>query len=196
VNTVADDGIDRPGNARYLPAEVGLWAFVIADTLLFGILINVHAFDRVNHAAQFRAAQAALDASFGFANTLLLLTSSCFVALSLKALRNRQRGAVAWLASAIACGCAFAVIKGAEYTREARAGFTPTTNEFFMNYYMLTGLHLLHLLVGLVVLLFMACIARNPDVTADQRAFESGAVYWHMVDLLWLLIFPVLYLVR
>jgi nitric oxide reductase NorE protein len=163
---------------RRLPAEAGLWAFVIGDMLLFGVLFNVHAFQRRQHLEQFRAAQGALDAHFGLANTLLLLTSSWCVALALRSVRRRRRQAVAWIASAMGCGVAFCALKAVEYTREVRLGFTPTTNEFYMSYYMLTGLHLLHVVVGIGVLLVLALIAQGASGSAqDLRAFESGAVY-------------------
>jgi nitric oxide reductase NorE protein len=94
-------------------------------------------------------------------------------------------------------GCLFVAIKAVEYYEKFSAGITPATNDFFMYYFVLTGLHLAHVVVGLVVLAALSFLARKPQPTRTHIAFfEGGGCFWHMVDLLWIIIFPLLFLVR
>ena len=91
----------------------------------------------------------------------------------------------------------FVVIKGIEYHEKIAAGLTPSTNEFFMYYFVLTGLHLAHVVIGLIVLTVLSRLARKRAPTRTHIAFfEGGACFWHMVDLLWLIIFPLIFLVH
>lgn len=145
------------------------------------------------------ASQLSFNRALGVVNTFVLLTSSLFVVLALSALRNpqyRYRARPATLI-AIVIGACFIILKFFEYREKVTAGITPATNEYFTYYFALTGLHLLHLVVGLSVLAALARIAHKPYPTClDISYFESGACYWHMVDLLWIAIFPLLSLVR
>jgi nitric oxide reductase NorE protein len=99
--------------------------------------------------------------------------------------------------SAAGVGVCFVVIKAIEYHEITAAGITPGTNEFFMYYFVLTGLHLAHVMVGLTVLSALALLVRNQALTRTHVAYvEGGACFWHLVDLLWIVIFPLLFLVR
>jgi nitric oxide reductase NorE protein len=94
-------------------------------------------------------------------------------------------------------GACFVGIKAFEYHEKIAAGITPSTNEFFMYYFVLTGLHLAHVIIGLIVLTVLSTLARKPEPTTTHIAFfEGGACFWHMVDLLWIVIFPLIFLVR
>ena len=122
--------------------------------------------------------------------------SSWFVAISVSLYRKAytQLGAK-FLIPAFACGAGFVVIKLFEFGEKVSAGITLNTNEFFILYFMFTGIHLVHVLVGLGVLAFLWRTAiRSPDGSAT-RTLESGGIFWHMVDLLWILLFPLIYLV-
>jgi len=96
-----------------------------------------------------------------------------------------------------AVGSCFVIIKVIEYHAKVAAGLTPSTNEFYMYYFVLTGLHLAHVIIGLIVLTVLSRLARKPAPTRTHIAFfEGGACFWHMVDLLWLIIFPLFFLVH
>src|SRR5262249_34892976 len=98
---------------------------------------------------------------------------------------------------AMACGTCFVAIKVYEYHQKLAAGISPNTNAFYMYYFMLTGLHLVHAVVGLAVLTVLWALSRRQMLSAAQRSFfEGGACFWHMVDLLWIIIFPLIFLVR
>jgi nitric oxide reductase NorE protein len=137
-----------------------------------------------------------LNVDIGAINTLVLLTSSLFVALGTAAARaNKVGDAVRLFGIALAFGAAFPLLKIFEYVPEITAGLTPGTNLFFMYYFVMTGMHLCHVLLGLVILCFV--IRNLRDSTKPRISFvETGATYWHMVDVVWLVLFALLYLMR
>ena len=137
-----------------------------------------------------------LNISIGVLNTLMLLASSWFIARSVHAARTGEHSAALRLTRfGGLCGVAFILIKAYEWSTEVSQGHTISSNDFFMFYYMLTGVHLFHVLLGLLILGIVARELRNPR---RRRMFmiESGATYWHMVDLLWIVIFALLYVMR
>lgn len=181
-----------------LPGEAGVWVLIVGDMAVFGIFFAVFSYYRGLDPATFAAAQAQLNQTYGVVNTLLLLASSWLVAIAVQTARAGE-GSVAPRCFALAglCGLGFGGIKIIEYSEKIAAGITLTTNDFFMYYYMFTGIHFFHLLVGLVVLLFLWRRARAGIRTPGDLVFlESGASYWHMVDLLWIVLFSLLYLLR
>jgi nitric oxide reductase NorE protein len=182
--------------AKRLPGEDGVWAFVLGDMVMFTMFFATFLFYRVEQGELFSQSQALLNRDYGVVNTLLLLTSSWFVAISVSLYRKAytQLGAK-FLIPAFACGAGFVVIKLFEFGEKVSAGITLNTNEFFILYFMFTGIHLVHVLVGLGVLVFLWRTAiRAPDRSAI-RTLENGGIFWHMVDLLWILLFPLIYLV-
>src|SRR5579872_3068474 len=164
---------------------------------IFAVLFCTYAYYRGLRPELYLASQETLSRSCGALNTLLLLTSSWFVASGVhKARSSAASRAGAWFASAWACGAAFAAVKAFEYHHLIKAGLTPASNEFYGFYFILTGLHLLHVLIGMIVLFFLWRATRVKVDRDGIRFVESGATYWHMVDLLWVVLFPLLYLVR
>ena len=139
-----------------------------------------------------------LHITFGAVNTLLLLTSSLFVALGVRAIRERIsiRLAKPLFAGAFLCALGFVVNKFFEYRDMLVSDLYPTENAFYTYYYVLTGIHLTHLIAGMCVLVFLYRMAQKSAwETKDERAIENGASFWHVVDLLWVVLFPLLYLV-
>jgi nitric oxide reductase NorE protein len=183
---------------RRLPGVEGVWAFVFADMTLFAVMFMCFMLDRRRNPAVFEQSRQALNLDFGGINTLILLTSSMLVVLALDALkRGRPRLAPRFFALAMACGFAFMLSKGLEYAEKFKAGITLLTNDFFMYYFILTGIHLVHVIAGNVVLAVLWFKSRSGSARGGNlRLYESGATYWHMVDLLWVCLFPLLYLVR
>jgi nitric oxide reductase NorE protein len=188
--------LDR--NPRCLPGVEGIWVFVIADMTVFGVLFALFLAGRHQHVALFEASRHGLDPTFGGVNTLILLTSSWFVVLALDAVRKRRFRAAPWLlGGAFVCGLAFMVSKGIEYTGKIHEGISLTTNDFYMYYFTMTGIHLAHVVAGTVVLLVLWCKACANTFDPERPiVLECGAIYWHMVDLLWIMLFPLLYLLR
>jgi nitric oxide reductase NorE protein len=194
--TGVDDG-GRVADARgHVPGEASMWFFVIGDLLIFAVYFVGYMYFRGQNHQLFLASQARLNVDIGAINTVVLLTSSLFVALGTTAARA---GNVAvglrgfWIA--LAFGAAFPLLKMFEWIPEITAGLTPGTNLFFMFYYVMTGLHLCHVALGLVIMCFV--IRNLKTSTAPKISFiETGATYWHMVDVLWLVLFALLYLMR
>lgn len=177
-----------------LPGEVGVWVFVLGDMSVFALFFTVFLLYRGQAPELFLASQQTLDVNLGVINTLLLLSSSWFVAQGVSRARTQARGAAALFGAAAACGIAFVGIKVHEYAAQAGAGHLLTSNDFYMFYYVLTGIHLGHVLIGLGVLAFLAVHVRRGK--PNRMLVESGGVYWHMVDLLWIVLFPLIFLVH
>ena len=185
-------------NGRHLPGEVGIWIFIIGDMMVFGIFFMVFLYYRNFDVESFNAAQALLNQSLGAINTILLLTSSWFVASALHFVRKRDTDLASRLfLLAFFCGFGFGVVKYFEWSAKISEGYTLTSHDFFMYYYIFTGIHMLHVIIGMGVLTFMMLKARKGHCDrADIATYESGGVFWHMVDLLWIVLFPLFYLVR
>nr|WP_238994756.1 cytochrome c oxidase subunit 3 [Mycolicibacterium chubuense] len=173
-----------------------MWFFVIGDLIIFGVYFVVYMYYRGQNHDLFLASQAKLNTDIGAVNTVVLLTSSLFVALGTSAARD-GKGTDAyrlfWLA--LAAGAVFPVLKAFEYIPEITAGLTPGTNVFFMFYFVMTGMHLCHVFLGLVILSFVLRNLRGPAAPRISLT-ETGATYWHMVDLLWIMLFALLYVMR
>jgi nitric oxide reductase NorE protein len=183
---------------RRLPGEEGVWVIIFGDMMLFSLFFAVFMYYRAQSVAMFIASQAQLNQLFGLLNTCLMLSSSWFVALAVHAARRRlQRVTPICFALGVACGAAFVTVKVLEYRAKILSGITLNTNDFFMFYYMLTGIHALHVLIGMGVLAFLASYSRRGEITDIKvRHIESGASFWHVVDLLWIVLFALLYLVK
>jgi nitric oxide reductase NorE protein len=188
----------EPSRRHHVPGESGIWVFILGDMVVFAIMFATYLYYRGKDVALFNISQLRLNPDFGLVNTLLLLASSLLVVLAVGLVRaGNHRPARALILGAIGCGLAFSVLKVIEYSSKIDAGITPQTNQFFMFYFVLTGLHWFHLAIGLAVLGYMYFSARRTALDINQFAwFEGAGCYWHMVDLLWIVLFPLLYLVN
>lgn len=185
-------------SGKHLPGEVGVWLFIFGDMMVFSLFFFLFLHYRSLDIVTFTDSQALLNLNYGAINTLFLLTSSWFVVLGLQSIRNnRAVMARRFFQGAFICGVGFGVIKFFEWGEKIRAGHTLTSNDFFMYYYIFTGIHFLHVLIGMGILAFLVMKTRTTQFApGDEQTFESGGAYWHMVDLLWIVLFPLLYLVR
>ncbi|MGQ0481840.1 MAG: cytochrome c oxidase subunit 3 [Pseudonocardia sp.] len=190
--------LGRSKRETHLPGEEGVWVLIFGDMLLFGVFFATFLFYRGRESELFTASQQTLSLDLGAINTLLLLSSSLVVVTGVRAIRHGARTlAPAMFAIAFACGAGFGFIKYLEYSDKIINGITPGTNNFYMYYFILTGLHMFHVLIGMGVLIFMYAQARKPEMTTRRLGYiEGGACFWHMVDLLWIVLFPLIYLVR
>jgi nitric oxide reductase NorE protein len=186
----------RPVRETHLPADGSMWVFVLGDLVIFGAYFLIFMIYRNQNHQLFLDSQRHLSLTIGTVNTLLLLTSSWFVANSVLATRAGQyRKALVLTLWGGGCGVLFALIKAYEWSSKIAAGLTFPHNDFYMFYYMLTGIHLFHVLLGLVFLGVVVAELRNPHKRRPAMV-ETGATYWHMVDLLWVVIFALLYVMR
>lgn len=188
----------RPLDGRHIPGEIGIWVFVLGDMLIFGLFFVVFLYERARNVELFQAAHAQMSLTFGAVNTLVLLTGSLFIVLGVEALRrgHARRGQRMVLLTLL-CGAAFVCSKYLEYSGKLAAGETPSANVFFMYYFVFTGIHLVHLLLGMGFLTVMYRISKKPALAdRDIAHIEAGACFWHLVDLLWIVLFALLYLVR
>jgi nitric oxide reductase NorE protein len=181
-----------------VPGEVGIWIFILGDLTVFGVFFCAFMYSRGKHQALFEASRRHLTVGFAVTNTILLLTSSLLVAMAVRAARTgSRRWAPPLITGAIGCALGFVASKIIEYSEKLHHHITPTTNLFYTYYFVFTGIHLLHLLLGIGALLVLRHITRRTESKpSDTLILEVGASYWHMVDVLWILLFPVLYLVR
>jgi nitric oxide reductase NorE protein len=192
-NTVTESA-GKP--AKAIPGQPDMWVLVLFEALVFAAYFAVYLFHRSAHSELFLRSQARLDPRFGTLNTLLMLTSSLFMLRCVQAARaGATRAAMTSALITGLLGTAFGVSKVTEWIRLVRGGSGFTSNEFFEYYFFLTGIHFLHLLIGFIVIGVIVCQLRRRE-RRSQEVVETCATYWHTVDLLWVLIFSLLYVVR
>lgn len=181
-----------------LPGDLALWIFIFAEMLAFGVLFVAYAFDRAHHLALYNLCQQSLDKSSGLINTLVLITSSYAVVKAIEAIKvDRHQSCACWLMGACGLGCVFVCIKFAELMAKAEAGITLSTNSFYMFYLSLSFFHLMHVLMGIFILAAIAMKARRRGYSARSYVgVETGASFWHMVDFLWIILFPLVYIMH
>jgi len=184
------------------PGDFGIWIIVYIELITFGLLFIGYAFSRRANGELFNQSQLLLDQSFGFVNTLILITSSYFVVKAVKSIQLMERDKAAslaskWLLGAMSLGAFFIVNKIIEFIEKVQQGINLSTNTFFMFYLILTAFHFLHVILGLIILFNVQQKAKKGGYTReDYKGMESGAIYWHLIDLLWIVLFPLVYIIR
>lgn len=181
-----------------LPGDLYVWVFILAELLAFAVFFASYAFARAKNVELFNLYQQTLDRNSGAVNTVLLITASWFVVLAVQAAHRDDR---AWvphhLALSFLCGAGFLVVKCIEFAAKLGAGISLSTNTFYMFYLSLTFFHFMHVILGMVIIGVLWVQARRGAYGShDTHGLESGAVYWHMVDLLWIVLFPLVYVMR
>jgi nitric oxide reductase NorE protein len=185
----------KPGTP---PGDLAIWFFIFAELLAFGIFFLSYAFARAHNVELFNESQQHLNRLSGAVNTVILITSSYFVVRAVAAIREGlARQCAHWLSAAIGLGGAFLVIKLFEFHAHFSAGISLSTNTFYMFYLSLTIFHFMHVILGMVILAAVMLKARRGGYSAEHHTgVETGASYWHMVDLLWIILFPLVYVIR
>lgn len=188
-------------------AKLGMWIFIFTEMLLFGGLFLVYAVFRRLHPAEFHLAASQLDAFIGVLNTVLLLISSMTVAMSLTAVqKNNPKLAIRLILITLILAIVFIFNKYHEWGTEIHDGLYPGSEFlqtqshgvilFFGLYFFMTGLHVFHMLIGIVLLSVVAIRIKKGHITADKYVLlENGSLYWCLVDLIWIFLYPLLYLV-
>ncbi len=189
-------------------SKLGMWLFLFTELLLFGGLFVLYMAYRAEYFTMFQLGAKELKIAMGGLNTIVLLSSSLTVVLSIVALQRRNiKGSIFWLISTIVFAFAFLVIKYMEWSEKFHHGMFPRGEElmnqpegvkiFFGLYYSMTGLHGLHVIIGICLLTFMLFKILNGKVTPDKFVpLENAGLYWHLVDLIWIFLFPLFYLLH
>lgn len=180
-------------DARRLPGDLAMWLFILVELSVFALLILAFAVTAQLKPQLFASSRALLDTSTGLAMTLSLLGTGLVAALALEQLRQlRPRRAAGLLGVAWCVACVYVWIKLGEYRHLASLGLGLEHDTFFTLYWLLTGFHFLHVLPGMLILAWLAYRAWTQAPGAGS-GFESGVLYWHMVDLVWVVLFPLVY---
>lgn len=182
---------------RELRGDLAMWCFILAELAVFALLLGSMAYVRGRSPEMFSAGVATLHPLAGLVNTLALLTGSYWVAMGVAAMRRGQSAQVPWwFRAGAASGLFYLLVKGLEYQQMFSAGYHLRTNTFYFFYFFTTFFHLMHVVLGMVILLVVAARFQRgayPSGAKRDMAAESAASYWHMVDLVWLMLFPLLY---
>lgn len=172
-----------------LPGELMIWVLIISELLVFGAGLLAFLGVRATDPTGFATDQDSLNRAAGALNTIVLVTSGYFAARAAQAASHSVQSTRGWLAATSVLGVVFLSTKLVEYSEKAHQGIGIESSEFFTFYYLLTGFHAMHVLAGLAI---FALLARRPG----QGPVQAGVAFWHMVDLVWVLLFPIMYLVR
>jgi cytochrome c oxidase subunit 3 len=185
-----DTGVTNP--------KLGMWLFLASEVMLFGSLFSSYALLRAG-APAWPDQSAVLNVPMASVNTLILLASSVTIRMSWTALRDQQLTRFRQLmAFTILLGTIFLIVKSVEYNDKLALGLRPATNNFLALYFTMTGLHALHVAAGLVVNAYLLLPGARMWTSEPQRftnRVELAGLYWHFVDVIWLILFPVLYLI-
>jgi len=186
------------GKQPHLPGDLAMWFFILAELTVFAIFFLGFAVTRQLYPDMFLRGQAYLHPVAGGINTIALISSSCLVALSLNAIKQLRRDyAAALLGGAMLMASVYLGVKSWEYSQLLHLGFGLSTNTYFTLYFFITAFHFMHVILGMIILGFMAVKTKNGGYQgASLSGFEAGACYWHMVDLVWIILFPLLYVIN
>lgn len=192
-------------------AELGMWLFLVTEFMFFGGLFMAYLVYRFDFSREFAAGSLSMDIWLGTINTLVLLASSLTMALAVHAAHESQRKALVWLLLAtIVLGCVFLGIKAYEYHHKYEEHLIPFAGlpfkytgperegmaAFYNLYFLMTGLHAFHMVIGIVLLTILAVLANRGGLLAERSIIvHNSGLYWHFVDLVWVYLFPFFYLV-
>jgi len=172
-----------------LPGELMIWVLIVSELLVFGAGLIIFLALRAQNPELFAQSQDSLNRTLGAINTIVLVSSGYLAAMASRNAGVNTGKTRLYLSGATLLGLLFLWIKSLEYITKSQHGISIETNEFFMFYYLLTGFHAMHVIAGIVI---FSLLIWKPS----KAAVEAGASFWHMVDLVWVLLFPIIYLLR
>ncbi len=181
-----------------VPGDLAMWFFILAELLVFTLLFAAYAFARAANVELFNHYQQTLNRDIGAANTLVLITGSLFVVFAVQAIQaGKTLLCRNWLLAAIIAGGFFVVLKSIELADKFSQGITLSTNIFYMFYLSLTVFHFMHVILGMIILAIVAWKTHKNVYSAQHHTdIETAGAYWHMVDLVWIVLFPLVYVIR
>lgn len=184
---------------KYPSGDFAVWIIIYIELITFGALFVSYAYSRSQNVKLFNESQLLLDTRLGFINTLLLISASFFVVKAVEYIKSEKSKEIAsrFILVAVFFGSLFLLIKVSEFAGKYAQGVNLSTNTFFMFYFILTIFHFLHVVLGVVILFNLYKKTKIGGYTKNSiNGLESGANYWHMVDLLWIVLFPLIYVMR
>ena len=190
-----DHDVCEPALEGTFNGKLAMWLFLCSEVMFFSGLIGAYMTLRIGHPENFTASQAYLHGTYPLAtfNTALLISSSLTMALAVLAGQKKEKSKQIWLLLATAAmGSLFLILKTYEYSIKLDHGYVPSHDLFFSFYWTLTAIHGVHILAGVIPILGLAWFARTKDVAGET---EMVGLYWHFVDLAWIFLFPILYLI-
>jgi nitric oxide reductase NorE protein len=183
----------EPNNLYYPPGGILIWIIIFLELITFAIAMIAMAYYGQQEAVSFHESRLQLNTTYGLVNTIFLVTSGFFMAASVNEFKKDQFAkARRYTGLAMVLGILFLLLKSVEYSAKIDAGLTLGYNTFFSFYWLLTLFHVVHVIVGLVILSFFFIGIKNRSTVLED--LEAGAAFWHMCDLIWILLFPVIYL--
>jgi nitric oxide reductase NorE protein len=184
-------------NQKRLPGDLAIWIFILAELTVFAALFLMFSVSKSMNAEMFAEGQATLHPLMGLINTLSLITSSYFVAKAvLFASQGQLDKSAKWIWMGVAIASIYIVTKFIEYQELISLGYNLRTNTFYMMYFFITFFHFMHVLMGIVILIVVANKAKKGGYADDITGVETGASYWHMVDMVWVVLFPLIYVIK
>jgi nitric oxide reductase NorE protein len=182
----------------YPPGGILIWMIVFLELITFSIALLVYLYQRHGDLEMFNASQHLLNKTLGTINTIVLISSGFFMATTIDRLRNGDRKkSLVYLSVTVLLGILFLSLKLFEYHDKINHGYVFGYNGFFNFYWMLTGFHFIHVLVGTFILIYMFFKVKSGFYHQhNYEDVEASAVFWHMCDLIWIFLFPVIYLLH
>ena len=182
----------------YPPGGILIWIIVLVELITFGMALIVFRHDFHQNYDTFLASQSILSKNIGLFNTIILITSGYFMASSLVYLKNdKTEKASLFLILTIVSGLVFLLVKAWEYSLKIESGHSFGSSDFFDYYWMLTGFHFIHVVLGIIILsILLYKLNKGEYSSSNYLDHEGGGVFWHMCDLIWILLFPVIYLLN
>ncbi len=188
-------------------SKLGMWLFIFTELLLFGGLFLVYSIFRAQYPTAFHESSLELSVTIGVINTVVLLFSSMTIAMALTAMqKNDLKNAMMLIGVTLFCALVFLVNKYFEWGGKIHHGLYPGSDLmqlldrghhlYFSLYFFMTGLHALHIIIGMILLIVCLFKVKSKSINnQDYVLLENGALYWHLVDLIWIFLFPLMYLI-
>lgn len=183
-------------NVYYPPGGILMWIIIFLELITFGMALIAMVYYSKEEPEIFHDSRLVLDTTIGAINTILLIISGFFMAQSVSFFKNDNKAkSILFLKLTMLGGLLFLGLKGIEYMDKIELGYTIGYNTFFDFYWLLTLFHVIHVIVGLVILIFIHIGMNKKESKTKIEDVEAGAAFWHMCDLIWLLLFPIVYLI-
>lgn len=183
-------------NIYYPPGGILLWIVIFLELITFGIALIFFVLSAKENPELFHNSRLQLNSTFGMINTIFLLTSGFFMAVTVREFKNKNiEKSKKYLLATMLFGILFLALKTIEYSAKLDTGLGIGYNSFFTYYWLLTLFHVIHVIVGLVILVSVYFGLKKEKITTEVEDVEASAAFWHMCDLIWLLLFPIIYLI-
>ena len=194
--TIIENNLDN--EPRLLPGDLAIWFFIFAELLVFAIFFIVYSVQRLQNVELFNQYQDTLNKETGAINTVLLITASYFIVRAVQEIqKNNVSSCVNWLYGSLGMGSGFLILKSYEFYSKFSVGIGLNTNDFYFFYISLTFFHFLHVILGMIIIIAVVFMAKRGKYSAKEHTgIETAASYWHMVDLVWIVLFPLVYIIR